>query len=98
MTAEEIEAWLTQHLALQLNVPEHTLDPLRRLEEYGLDSLEALRLTGELEIQLGRPVDPTILWDYPNIRVVSKFLAAQSRNGDAEPAKRASSNAGGQEA
>jgi 8-amino-7-oxononanoate synthase len=78
MTAAEIEAWLTKELALQLNVPKESLDPLRRLEEYGLDSLEALRITGEMEVQLGRHVDPTILWDYPSIRAASRFLGSKT--------------------
>ena len=33
-------------------------------------------MTGEIEILLGRPVDPTILWDHPSIRAVATFLTA----------------------
>jgi acyl carrier protein len=77
MTAEQLEKWLVEQLAAQLRVPATDIDPVRRLEEYGLDSLEALALTGEIEALLHRPVDPTILWDYPSIRAVATFLAIE---------------------
>ena len=81
MTAEELERWLITHLAAQLKVETTEIDPLRRLEEYGLDSLEAVALTGEIETMLGRAVDPTILWDYPSVRAVARFLAVEGSNG-----------------
>jgi acyl carrier protein len=76
MTPEQLEAWLTEQLASRLKVPPGEIDPVRRLEEYGLDSLEAVSLTGEIEVLLGRPVDPTILWDHPSVRAVALHLTA----------------------
>lgn len=83
MTPKELEDWLIEQLAGQLKVPKKDIDPVRRLEEYGLDSLEAVALTGEIEAKLGRTVDPTILWDYPSVRAVAMFLAADGTDGDA---------------
>jgi len=82
VTSKQLEEWLINQLAAQLNVPKKDIDPVRRLEEYGLDSLEAVALTGELEVMLGRPVDPTILWDYPSVRAVAAYLAEDGANGD----------------
>jgi acyl carrier protein len=83
VTSTQLEEWLIEQLASQLHVPKKEIDPVRRLEEYGLDSLEAVALTGELEVKLGRPVDPTILWDYPSVRAVATFLAADGANVEA---------------
>jgi acyl carrier protein len=80
MTSEQLEAWLIEQLSRQLKVPPGDIDPVRRLEEYGLDSLEAVSLTGEIEVLLGRPVDPTILWDHPSIRAVATHLTASRRS------------------
>jgi acyl carrier protein len=80
MTAAELETWIVGRLSQRLKRPAHEIDPVCRLQEYGLDSLEALSLTGEMEHLLGRPVDPTVLWDHPSIRAVATFLA------DASPA------------
>lgn len=84
MTSKQLEEWLIAQLASQLNLPKQDIDPVRRLEEYGLDSLEAVALTGELEEMLGRPVDPTILWDYPSVRAVAAYLAEDGAHGAAE--------------
>ncbi len=83
MTPKQLEEWLIKQIAAQLNVSPKEIDPVRRLEDYGLDSLEAVALTGELEELLGRPVDSTILWDYPSVRAVAMFLAESGANGDA---------------
>jgi acyl carrier protein len=84
MTAKELEDWLIEQLAAQLKTQKKDIDPVRRLEEYGLDSMEAVALTGEIEHLLGRKVDPTILWDYPSIRAVATLLAADGPNRDAK--------------
>jgi polyketide synthase 13 len=75
MTAAQLEAWIVGRLAQRLKRPAQDIDPVCQLQEYGLDSLEALSLTGEIELLLGRPVDPTVLWDHPSIRAVATFLA-----------------------
>ena len=54
MTSQELEGWLIDRLAERLRVPKAEIDPLRPLEEYGLDSLEAVLISGELETLLGR--------------------------------------------
>jgi acyl carrier protein len=75
MTSEQLESWLIEQLSRQLKCSPGEIDPVRRLEEYGLDSLEAISLTGEIEVLIGRPVDPTILWDHPTIRAVARHLS-----------------------
>jgi acyl carrier protein len=79
MTAAQLEAWMIERVSRRLKIPAHDVDPVRRLQEYGLDSLEALSLTGEIEALLGRPVEPTILWDHPTIRAVASSLAPPER-------------------
>ncbi|MHC5825641.1 MAG: acyl carrier protein, partial [Nostoc sp.] len=45
-------------------------------ERYGLDSSAAIGLTGDLENFLECEVEPTILYDYPTIEILSEQLAA----------------------
>lgn len=77
MTKEELETWLIAHIATRLKVPKESVDPVRPLEEYGFDSLEAVALTGEIELLLDRQIDPTIIWDYPSVRAVAAYLAQE---------------------
>ena len=41
----------------------------------GLDSKEAVSITGELQDWLGRALEPTLLFDYPNIDSLAVHLA-----------------------
>jgi len=44
-------------------------------DDFALDSATAIGMTGELEDWLGKPVDPTLVYDYPTIEQFSKCLA-----------------------
>jgi acyl carrier protein len=75
MTRERIESWLTTRLAARLSLQPAEIDIYRPLDELGLDSMEAVALTGELERFLGRRVEPTVLWDHRTIVALSHFLS-----------------------
>jgi acyl transferase domain-containing protein/acyl carrier protein len=73
--ADEIEAWLIGHLAERLDLSRESVDPCEPFTSYGLSSREAVVLSGELEEWLERTLSPTLLWDYPTIRGLARFLA-----------------------
>ena len=45
-------------------------------DRYGLSSMTAVLMTGEMEDWLGRTLDPTLPYDYPTIETLSQFLAS----------------------
>ena len=55
-----------------------TIDPREPFTYYGLDSVQAVGLTGDLEIWLGRRLSPTLAWDYPNIESLARHLAVET--------------------
>jgi acyl transferase domain-containing protein/acyl carrier protein len=73
--AAEIEAWLVARLAARVGVGPEEIELLRPFASYGLDSKEGVGLSAELEAWLGRRLPPTLAWDYPNIRELSRHLA-----------------------
>ena len=77
MTSDEIQHWLRAELAKRLRIAPEAVDVKRPFEEYGIDSLEAVVLTSELETMLGRRVDPTALWDHRTIADLAAFLAGE---------------------
>ncbi|NJL82669.1 MAG: acyl carrier protein [Chloroflexaceae bacterium] len=77
-TAAEIANWLTCQLAQRLELDIQEIDRHQDLTEYGLDSIEAVNLSGELETFLGRRLSPTLLWDYPTIASLAQYLSEQS--------------------
>ena len=75
MTALQIEAWLVRAVARSLRVDEDEIDRERPLAEFGIDSVAAVELSGDLEDWLGKTVAPTVVWDYPTIRSLAAHLA-----------------------
>ena len=73
--AEVIQGWLIDKLAEVLEIEPNQIDVGQNFEEYGLESAEAINLSGDLEDYLGRRLPPTLLWDYQNIEALAQYLA-----------------------
>ena len=74
---EEIQQFLILELAKRIEVDPEFIDPAQPLERYGLDSLNALRLARELEERIGRRLPTTVLWDYPSIDGLARYMAGE---------------------
>ena len=72
----EIRAWLRAAIARELQVAPASLDPARPFSYYGLDSLTAATLSGELGDWLERDIPPDALLEHPTIDGLSARLAA----------------------
>lgn len=83
-SAADIAAWLKNHLAPLLRCAPEAIDERARFDTLGLDSATAVRVSMDLEDWLGRPIDPTILYDYSTI----DQLAAALADADPSPAGR----------
>ncbi|HAE06442.1 MAG TPA: polyketide synthase [Richelia sp.] len=77
-THSEIQDWLCSNLASALQVKIEEIDIQQPLEEYGLDSTQAMLLVTKTEKILGFEISPTLLWHYPNIAMLSQRLAEES--------------------
>ncbi len=73
--AEAIQGWLIDKLAVVLEIEPNQIDVGQDFEEYGLESAEAINLSGDLEDFLGCRLPPTLLWDYQNIEDLAQYLA-----------------------
>lgn len=74
-TAEEIQEWIVLFLSKVLETSAEEIDVTVPFDDYALDSATAIGMTGELEDWLGKPVDPTLVYDYPTVEQFSKCLA-----------------------
>ncbi|MQY14095.1 hypothetical protein SRB5_42560 [Streptomyces sp. RB5] len=66
--------WLLDRLALYLRRAPDTVSPTVPLAEYGMDSVAALSLCGDLEDEFGLDVEPTLLWDHPTVDSLTTYL------------------------
>jgi thioesterase domain-containing protein/acyl carrier protein len=82
--SSEIQTWMISQLAEVLGLRPDQIDPRRDLTSYGLDSLRAFELTGDLAYWLDYDVPVTLFWDYPTIETLSIYLSEQVSNGNAD--------------
>ena len=72
-----IAEWMRGALARLLAVPVASIDPARPFASFGLDSVAAVRLAGELQQRLGRPVPVTSAYEYPTVQKLAAHLASE---------------------
>lgn len=77
-SATELEDWLIGRVVHALGNPSIHVDADSEFSRLALDSITAVRITGELQALLGRPVDAMLVWDYRTIREAAAHLAEQS--------------------
>jgi acyl carrier protein len=74
-TGEHVRDWLVQCVAgYVMRNPEQIATNVE-LSYYGLDSVYALSLCGEIEDQFHIPVEPTAIWDHPTIDALAGHLS-----------------------
>ncbi len=76
--AESIQSFLVSHLAEVVGVETTEIDVNENLENYGLDSAQAMMIISKLEELLGFKPSPILLWHYPNIAALSQRLSEES--------------------
>src|SRR5262249_7032207 len=62
------------------------LDPRERFSRYGLDSAGATAWIAELAAELGRDLSPTLIWGYPSVEDLARYLENGDRQTVAAPA------------
>ncbi|WP_414938612.1 SDR family NAD(P)-dependent oxidoreductase [Amycolatopsis sp. cmx-11-51] len=85
----EIRDWLITRVAERTGVPEDQVDPDRPLHESGLSSRESMELAADLGRYLGRPLPPTLVWQYPTITALAGRLSTVDREAVASVESRA---------
>jgi acyl carrier protein len=62
---ETIREWLLSQVAFYLQRPVSELAGDVKLVEYGLDSVYALTLCGDIEDEYDLEIEPALVWDHP---------------------------------
>jgi len=75
---EEIQTWLITHLAALMRVNPDEVHVQEPFTNFGLNSIDAVSLSGDLEDYLNRPLPATLLWDFPTIETLSRHLSAET--------------------
>ncbi|HEX8619631.1 MAG TPA: SDR family NAD(P)-dependent oxidoreductase, partial [Thermoanaerobaculia bacterium] len=71
--AEKTEDYLRSEFAALLKVPRHKIDPHAPLENYGIDSILAMKLTNQLETTFGS-LSKTLFFEYQTIAALAAYF------------------------
>lgn len=66
---------LVDMLARELRLPASSVLTDKPLTQYGLDSMAAVAISGDLEEMFDTELPSTLLWDCPTIEHLAAFLA-----------------------
>lgn len=71
---DDLRVWLTQRVAHYVERPYDSIEASASLLDYGLDSVFAVSLCGDLEDHLRISLDHTVVWDHPSIEALIAYL------------------------
>jgi len=74
---EDFQAWLIEHLAEYLNTLPENIKPDEPFESFGLSSKEMVMISGDLEEEFDVRLEPTVVWQYPTIFLLSRYLSGE---------------------
>jgi acyl carrier protein len=77
VSVESLKSWLCGWLGEELESDPTKLDPGQTFLSYGLDSVQAMSMVGDLESKLRMRLAPTLAWDYPTIDALAEHLAGR---------------------
>lgn len=72
---EEIQIETKKLLAKRLSISEEEVDLSKTFTGYGLDSIDAITLIGDLEDKYDIELPSTLLWDFNNINEMAEYMA-----------------------
>ena len=73
-TISEVREWLVARIARRLSMPAQEIPTDQPVTRLGIDSTEAVVISGELQEWLGRRIPPTVIWDHPTIDSLAEHL------------------------
>jgi acyl carrier protein len=78
--AAELHEKLVHLLSREWRIPSDAIDSDKPFTEYGVDSITALTISGELEDSLDIELPMTLLWDCPTINALVSFVVEAVSN------------------
>jgi acyl carrier protein len=70
-----IQEWITNWISQHLKVSTSSILASQFFAEYGMDSIMSVEFSQDLASWLNRPVEPTVVWNYPTIGNLAQYLA-----------------------
>jgi acyl carrier protein len=73
---DTLTTWLINHISKRCDIPAAELHPGIPFEEFGIDSVQAVEITAELEQEFQIPVEPTALFEFNTIELLVAHVSS----------------------
>jgi len=77
-SANAIQEWLILRISELLAIARAEVIVTEPFASYGMSSMAAVSLAGDLEDWLGFRLPPTLAWDYPTVEELAQHLAGSA--------------------
>jgi acyl transferase domain-containing protein/acyl-CoA synthetase (AMP-forming)/AMP-acid ligase II/acyl carrier protein/NAD(P)-dependent dehydrogenase (short-subunit alcohol dehydrogenase family) len=77
---DNIKQFLITRLSQLMQINSASIDPNEPFASYGMDSLKAVQLSGDLEEFLHAELPATLVYDYPSINSLSEYLSGRKES------------------
>jgi len=77
-TSKALDEWIRGWLGRELKLAPEDISADKTFVRYGMDSVHAMMLVGDLEEHLKRRLPPTLAWTYPTVEALATHLAETS--------------------
>lgn len=74
LSLTQLEQWIIEWLSRKANIAIEQIPVDAPLDGLGLDSIDLIQLSAELEAWLGKPLDHTLVYEKPHIRALAQTL------------------------
>ena len=73
---DTLTTWLINYISKRCDIPAAELHPGIPFEEFGIDSVQAVEITAELEQEFQIPVEPTALFEFNTIELLVAHVSS----------------------
>jgi acyl carrier protein len=78
-TPAAIEKWLCEKVGELLDIEARHIDAHQPMSSFGIDSVMAMSIIGELEVWLDTDLPPDLMGDFETVADLSQFLANMNK-------------------
>lgn len=82
---EKLAEWLYAWMSLTRGVDANQIDETKHLSFYGYSFIDAIRLAHELELVFNIWVRPAVIWEFNNLKALTRFLFSEAFMDDVSP-------------
>jgi acyl carrier protein len=79
-TKLEIQTWIKDWISKETGTDIASIDLENNFANFGISSSQGILFSGDLSDWIGLNLDPSLVWDYPTIELLSSYVESASKD------------------